>query len=145
MDLNKFLGEPIIPTLSSLKAEFPIVEYSKVEGDEFIKLPEQGFYLHAPNDKSIITGYRLYLEPYGEYFSLDSNVVSKYRYIETVNDMINLIGQPVKANPTIKIPGMEKTLPGYLFIDSNLKVTVYYNVQNKVQYINVKRIVNEQA
>ena len=62
MDLNKFFDEPVIATLSSLKSEFPIVEYSKVEDDEFIKFPEQGFYLQSTNNTSVISQYRIYIK-----------------------------------------------------------------------------------
>lgn len=68
MDLNKFLGEPIIPTLNSLKSEFPIVEYSKVEDDEFVKLPEQGFFCNL----QIIQVLYLIIE---YIFSLQNNIL----------------------------------------------------------------------
>ena len=141
MDLNKCLGESIIDTLSSLKSEFPIVEYSKVEDDEFIKFPEQGFFLHATNNTSVISQYRIYIKNSEEYFELAENINSKYRNASSLEELQKILGQPARAIPSIKIPGIEPTLPGFKFfdVDANRIVYAHYDNSGDIVYIHVEQ------
>ena len=141
MDLNKFLGEPIIPTLSSLKAEFPIVEYSKVEDDEFIKLPEQGFFLQSTDNTSLISMYRVYIQQSEEYYKLGEGINSKYSDASSLEELQKLLGQPVNSIPSIKIPGIAPTLPGFKFldVDDNLIIYAHYDTSGDIVYIHVER------
>lgn len=142
MDLNNFLGKSIISTLSILKSEFPIVEYSKIEDDEFIKLPEQGFYLQSKKNRSIISDYRIYIQPSEQYFRLAQNISNKYSNISNIEELQKLLGQPSKAIPSIKIPGIEPTLPGFKFldVDANLIVSAYYNTSDDIVHIHIKEM-----
>lgn len=141
MNLNKFLGKPIIATLSSLKSEFSIVEYSKVEGDEFIKLPEQGFYLQSRNNASIISDYRLYIQPSEQYFELAQNISDKYRDVLNIEELQKMLGQPSRTIASLKISGTKPTLPGFKFldVDANLIISAYYDVSGNVVYIHIKQ------
>lgn len=141
MDLNKFFGESIIATLSRLKSEFPIVEYSKIEDDEFIKFPEQGFYLHSTDNTSVISQYRIYIKNSEEYFELAKNINSKYRNAFSLEELQKVLGQPTSSIPSIKIPGIEPTLPGFKFfdVDANLIVYAHYDNSGDLVYIHVKQ------
>lgn len=141
MDLNKFFGEPVMATLSSLKPEFSIVEYSKVEDDEFIKFPEQGFYLQSTNNTSVISQYRIYIKNSEEYFELAANVNSKYSDASSIEELQQLLCQPTNAIGSIRIPGIEPTLPGFKFfdVDANLTVYAHYDASGDLVYIHVEQ------
>ncbi|MCC3344688.1 hypothetical protein [Psychrobacter sanguinis] len=141
MDLNKFFDEPVIATLCSLKSEFPIVEYSKVEDDEFIKFPEQGFYLHSTDNTSVISQYRIYIKSLEEYFELAENINSRYSEASSIEELQKLLGQPTNAIASIRIPSIEPTLPGFKFfdVDANLTVYAHYDASGDIIYIHVEQ------
>lgn len=55
--------------------------------------------------------------------------------------MEKFLGQPSKAIPSIKIPGIEPTLPGFKFIDvgANLIVYAHYDNSGDLVYIHVEQ------
>lgn len=53
------LSRPIMEVLLELRKSAALVEYSKIESDEFINVPEAGIFFHA-QDVDVVTGYRVY-------------------------------------------------------------------------------------
>ncbi len=137
MDINNLLGKSIITTLSDLKTKFAIVEYSKIEDDEFIKLPEEGCFFQAINNTSIISSYRIYIQSSDGYFSLSENFRSKYENISSIDEMKKLLGNSICSIPSIQIPGIDPTLPGEQFLDSNLNVFAHYDNTGSLVYVHI--------
>lgn len=138
MDLSKFIGKPIMYALEKIKLMSHIVEYSKVEGDEFVKAPELGFYLQSKDGTGIVSAYRIYLELSPPYYPASEKIKGNYSTLVTVGDAINFFGQPIKDIPSIKIPGGGVTLPGKKFIYKNINIFVHYKKDNSLSYIHVK-------
>ncbi|EGH42528.1 hypothetical protein ALQ93_200231 [Pseudomonas syringae pv. pisi] len=65
MQLNRKVEEVFL----EYKNIFPIVEYSKVEGDQFLKIPESGIYFQSSDD-GFIEAYRVYCVRFDGYFRL---------------------------------------------------------------------------
>ncbi|MET3456144.1 hypothetical protein [Pseudomonas kilonensis] len=69
MNPNDYVGRPVIDLLAELKDVLPLVEYTKVECDEFLKLPECGVYFQAGNE-GVVVAYRVYYQAVGEFIPL---------------------------------------------------------------------------
>ena len=69
MNLNNYFNKHILEVLQDFKKIYPIVEFSHIEDDEFLKVPEEGFYLQASNGSNLISSYRIYIHPIDGYSS----------------------------------------------------------------------------
>jgi hypothetical protein len=92
-----------------------IVEYVKVEDDEFLKLPECGVYFHAGSD-GVIVACRVYYQASGEYFPADAETKTACADVETIEESIAKYGTPLRNVPSNRIPGKAPTSPGCEFL-----------------------------
>ncbi|WP_422464043.1 MULTISPECIES: hypothetical protein [unclassified Endozoicomonas] len=139
MDLSSFLGQTTLSTLSQLKLAFPVIDYSVVEGDEFIKLQEHGCFFYSENSSGVISGYRVYFVSYDDYDIVDTSFEYPLKGLITIDDVSRHLGNPNMDIPSIKIPGLEATLPGFRFSDQNLNYFVHLIDEKYISYINYER------
>ncbi|QOQ74333.1 hypothetical protein IMF22_23050 [Pseudomonas poae] len=138
MNPNDYLGGSLIEALANFRKSMPMVDYAKVEDDEFLKLPECGIYFQSGGD-GVIAAYRVYYQATEEYFQADSETKRECLDIETVDDSINLLGQPVRDVPSIRIPGRAPTSPGCEFSLKQKVMTVHYDAESRfVTYVHVR-------
>jgi hypothetical protein len=138
MNPNDYVGRPVIDLLAELKDVLPLVEYTKVECDEFLKLPECGVYFQAGNE-GVVVAYRVYYQAVGEFHPAAAETKKACFGIETVEDAIAFFGQPVRDIPSIRIPGVAPTSPGYQFLTDGRVVAVHYDANTRlVTYVHVK-------
>ncbi len=138
MDLKRYLGKAIGLALDDLRDASDIVEYAKVERDEFVKLPELGFYLHATDGLSIVSGYRVYLEAVDDYWQASKEIRGEFGDIVTIDDLNRKLGKPIREVPSIRIPGRPQTLRGYWYAYCDVQVAAHYHADGRVSYIQVK-------
>ena len=139
MNPNDYVGRSLVDLLVELKNAFPLVEYTKIEDDEFLKLPECGVYFQAGSEGHIVA-YRVYYQAVGEYFPATVETKKACFWISTVEDSIALFGPPVRDVPSIRIPGVPSTSPGYEFLMDGRVVAVHYDADSRlVKYIHVKK------
>lgn len=139
MNPNKYLDTPLIDALANFRKSVSMIDYTKIEEDEFLKLPECGVYFQAIND-GMIVGYRVYYQTIGEYYPASAETKKACVDVETIEDSIAHFGTPVRDVPSIKIPGRPPTKPGCEFIVREQMVTVYYDTDSRfVSYIHVKK------
>lgn len=131
MNPNDHLNRYVIDLLADFKKEFSLVEYTKIEGDEFLKLPECGVYFQAGSD-GVVVAYRVYYQAVGDYFPATDETKKACFGIATIEDSIACFGQPVRNVPSIRIPGIAPTSPGYEFLTEGRMVTVYYDANSRV-------------
>ena len=140
MNPNDYVGRPLIGLLMELKDAFPLVEYTKVEHDEFLKLPECGVYFQAGSE-GVVVAYRVYYQAVGEYYPATVETKKACCGITTVEDSVAFFGQPVRDVPSIRIPGVAPTSPGYEFLTDGRVVTVCYDANSRlVTYVHVKKV-----
>lgn len=138
MNPNDYLGELLIETLVSFRKSISMVDYAKVEDDEFLKLPEFGVYFQAGSD-GVIAAYRVYYQATDEYYHADSETKKECLDIATVDDSIDLLGQPARDVPSIRIPGRAPTSPGCDFLLKQKVITVHYDAESRfVTYVHVR-------
>lgn len=139
MNPNDYLGRSLMSLLADFKSVFPLVEYTRLEDNEFLKLPECGVYFQSDNG-GWVTAYRVYFQAVGEYFPASAETRQACFGIATIADAIARFGQPVRDVPSIRIPGIAPTSPGYEFLAEGLVVTVCYEVDSRViTHVHVKR------
>ncbi len=139
MNPNKYLDASLIDTLTEFRKKFSMVDYAKVDEDEFLKLPECGVYFQASND-GVIVGYRVYYQAVGDYYPASDETKKACVDVETIEDSIAHFGTPSRDVPSIRIPGRAPTNPACEFIVREQVVTVYYDVDSRfVSYIHVKK------
>lgn len=140
MDPINFFGKDIMEALSELRAEGGVVEYSQIEGDEFLKFPESGFYVHSKNGTGKIFDCRIYFEGRDEYFPAKISTRGEFGELSTFGDFEAKFGSPVREVRAVKIAGAASTLPGKVFEYNGKKVTVYSSDGDLVAYIHVKQL-----
>ncbi|QVN01881.1 hypothetical protein [Pseudomonas rhodesiae] len=139
MNPNKYLNVSLIDALAEFREDKSIVEYVKVEGDEFLKLPECGVYFQAGSD-GVIVAYRVYYQASDEYFPADDETKTACADVETIEESIAKYGTPLRNVPSIRIPGRAPTSPGCEFLVRGNTVTVHYDIDSKlVNYVHVRR------
>lgn len=137
MNPNDYIGRPLIEVFTEFRSVVPLMDYAKVEGDEFLKLPEQGVYFQAA-ESGVLIAYRVYYKPTNEYFSAAPDTKAACFGIAVVDDAVELFGPPSRDIPSVRIPGVPPTLPGHEFrADSNKLVSIFYSL-NEIVYIHVK-------
>ncbi|MDU9393743.1 hypothetical protein [Pseudomonas sp. zfem002] len=137
MNPNDYMGRPLLDLVAHFKRSIPLVEYSKIDDDEFLKLPEQGVYFQAGSD-SIVRAYRVYYQAVGEYFPADTETRYSCFGIVTVDDAVRLFGQPVRVIPSVRIPTRPPTNPGYLFDAGDERTVSVYHEADVIICIHVK-------
>ncbi|WP_124434784.1 hypothetical protein [Pseudomonas sp. R11-23-07] len=139
MDPNEYLNASLIDVLAEFRRDISIVEYVKVEGEEFLKLPEYGVYFQAGSD-GVIVAYRVYYQASDEYFPADAETKTACADIETIEESIAKYGAPLRNVPSVRIPGRAPTSPGCEFLVRGNAVTVHYDFDSKlVDYVHVRR------
>lgn len=139
MNPNKYINTPLIEALEDFRKNVSIVEYAKVENDEFLKLPECGVYFQAGDD-GVIVGYRVYYQAVGEYYPASAETKKACVDLENIEAATAHFGTPSRDVPSIKIPGRAPTNPGCEFMVREQVVTVYYDAESRlVSYIHVKK------
>lgn len=138
MEPTSFFGEKIVSALTEIRKAEEMVEYDKVEGDEFVKLPEKGFYLHSKNGTGIIFDCRIYLVAMDDYFAATDFVRGKFATVNTISDVEAMIGPCVSEIRSIKIPTRPATLPGKLFSDGNHILKFFFD-DDGIKYFHINR------
>src|SRR5690606_20320860 len=126
--------------LENIKSISPVVEYSKVGDDEFVKVPELGCYVQSKGGAGISSAYRIYYEHSHPYFPASEDMKGDYSKLKKIDDAERLFGKSIKDIPSIKIPGGDRTLPGKKFIDKNLNILAHYNQDETISYIHVRSL-----
>ena len=142
MDPTNFFGRDILEVLSQLRAQEEIVDYSKIEGDEFLKLPEKGFYLHSKNGDGKRFDCRIYFSPYEEYCSSESKARGQFAGFKKINELEMLLGRHTREIRSIKIPGRPVTLSGKEFHDDGRIVTAFAKDGENITYLHIKTVDN---
>lgn len=138
MNPSDYLGASLIDALMNFRRSIPIVDYAKVEEDEFLKLPECGVYFQAGSD-GIITAYRVYYQAADEFYRANSDTRRDCLDAETIDSLIDLLGQPARDVPSIRIPGRAPTRPGYEFLLEKKVISVHYDSESRfVTYVHVR-------
>ncbi|RMO90725.1 hypothetical protein ALQ33_03556 [Pseudomonas syringae pv. philadelphi] len=125
------LMRKIEDALFEYKEKYSIVEYSKVDEEQFLKLPELGVYYQASKD-SLITSYRIYYIGFDDFFPAPPEARGRLKDIYSIEDALKKLGAPVKKIPSIRIPGINPTSPGYQFILNEKTISFYYDPDTEV-------------
>jgi hypothetical protein len=136
MDLASFLDKRVDSALKEVKLIADIVDYSKIEDDEFIQAPELGFYLESIGGEKI-TGYRVYVRHYRQYFPAKSELKGFLNKIDKVQDAFDFLGEPIRSIRSLNIPSLPPTLPGIEFSFEDKIVSIYHD-KDEIYYMNVK-------
>lgn len=142
MDLINCLGVNLEDEFRKLKSKEPVIEYIKIEEDEFVKLPEKGFYLHSSDGSGIVTGLRVFFEACDGYAPASNELRGKYANIKTFDDLERFLGPCKKEIRVFEIPGTKPTLPGKLYRDNDIKVTGYSADGRNIAYLHIKRFLS---
>jgi hypothetical protein len=134
----EYLGRNILEVLSEVRRAGGVIEYSLIEGDEYIKFPEEGFFLHSMNGTGEISDCRIYFEGAQSYFPAKTAARGKFAALSNLEGFETVFGPAVRDIRAIKITGAEPTLPGKVYEVDGQKVTVYSADGHKVSYIHVK-------
>lgn len=135
---TEYLGRNILELLGEIRDEGGVVEYSQVEGDEYLKFPESGFYLHSKNGTGEVSDCRIYFEGRDNYFPAKISTRGKFGAFPTFGDFEAEFGPAVRDVRAMKIPGAEPTLPGKIFEIDGRRVTAYSSDGDNIAYIHVK-------
>ena len=138
MDLIKYLGTNILNTLSLLRGNADIVNYSKIEGDEFLQAPESGYYLQSKNETGVISNIRIFFEEHDGFFPSKYKLRGKYLLVKNFDDLNMLLGQPTKDIKPINIPGSTPTLAGKQYIDDTHIVSGYSKNGKNITFLHIK-------
>lgn len=133
-----YFGQNMLNLLSDLRAKGGVVEYSQIERDEYLKFPDNGFYLHSKNGTGEVSDCRIYFEARDNYFPAQTSVRGKFEAFSTLEDFETGFGPAIRDVRAIQIPGAEPTLPGKIFEIDGQRVTAYSSDGNMVSYIHVK-------
>ena len=133
-----FFGLNIIDVLQTFREREAVAAYSKIEGDEFLKLPEEGFYLQAKNRSGIVSSCRIYFENRDDFISAKLATRGVFSNLDTLADFARVFGPPVKDIRAIKIPGADPTLPGEMFVWDDKSVSVYCEYEDRVSYVQIR-------
>lgn len=125
---TSYFGQAILSVLDQMRDDETVVEYAKIEGDEFLKLPEKGFYLHSKNGNGTIFDCRIYLRKDEEFFPADAEPLGKFASVDTVSDVEEILGKSTRSLRSISIPTRPPTLPGREFSDGKYTVKVFVNM-----------------
>ena len=138
MNPDDYMSRDIVDVLHEFKEEYSLVEYSSLEGDEFLKLPENGIYFQALYG-GCISAYRVYLQGMDGFFASALESRGSYRNIKTLDDVMGEFGMPDRNIPSVKIPGLCPTSPGYEYLIGDRVVSFYYDIEQRlINYIHVK-------
>ncbi|WP_434141265.1 hypothetical protein JQR84_24255 (plasmid) [Pseudomonas luteola] len=136
------LSRPIMEVLLELRKSAALAEYSKIESDEFINVPEAGIFFHA-QDVDVVTGYRVYYQSVGKFFPAQDELKEELSTLTTLADAKALLGEPAKTIRSFQLPGIEPTFPGLLFTQSARTISIYHKPDDDlVSYVHVKLIRN---
>ena len=142
MDPTDFFGRDILSVLNQFRDGEKIVDYSKIEGDEFLKLLEKGFYLHSKNGNGKIFDCRIYFSAYEGYFPSESETRGDFAGVEKINDLGGLLGRHTREIRSIKIPGRPATLSGKEFHADGRIVTAFSEDGEHITYLHIKVVEN---
>ncbi|MCQ3031995.1 hypothetical protein NLO88_15150 [Pseudomonas syringae] len=124
--------------LSEAKEKYSIIEYSKVEGDQFLKFPELGFYFQAAED-GLITAFRIFFTDLDGYFPASMETRGDYADLKSVIDITKAMGEPLKEIPSIRIPSLAPTCPGLQYLRGDRFVSFYYDERSGViRFVHVR-------
>lgn len=138
MNPDKLLGLTILEALEKIKTITPVVEYSKIEDEEFINANELGFYLQSSGE-GVVSSFRMFLEPHDGYFPIASEYQGDFKGIETLMELERYLGAPLQDIRSVAIPGVPPTLPGKLFIYKDKKVFAhYYPGKNNICFLHIE-------
>lgn len=139
MEPTSFFGEEIISTLRKVRALEEVVQYEKIDGDEFVKVPEKGFYLHSKNGDGIIFDCRIYLVSMDGYYPAGDFVRGRFASAISISDVENMIGPSVREIRPIRIPTRPETLPGKVFNDGDYVLKFFLDDQDEIKYFHISR------
>jgi len=137
MSPNDYIGRPILDLLTYFKSLAPLVEYTKIEDDEFLKLPELGVYFQAGSNGTVLA-YRVYHQSVGEYYPASPETRNACFGIQSLDDAVRLFGPPIRVIPSVSIPGVAATSPGQMFNAGNNRVVSVYHDADSIRYVQVK-------
>lgn len=137
VDPDEYMGSDVIAALQKIKPFVDLIEYHKIEDDEFLKLPELGVSFHAGGN-SELSGFRLYLVGRDEFYAAKDSVVNKYLISRKIDDAVVELGEVFRDIPSIKIPGARPTLPGKAFVKNGCALTLYYDEHGEIVSVVVR-------
>lgn len=140
MDPTSYLGKTILSVLNDLRESEEIIDYSKVDGDEFLKLQEKGYYLHSKNGDGIIFDCRIYLAACDEYFPSATTARGKFASVVSIADLEELLGPSKHEIKSIRIPTRPPTLSGKEFVDGDRIVKAFYESEGEIRYLHITTI-----
>lgn|SRR5690606_6518235 len=125
MELDKYIGLAIEDALNIVRSTELVVNYGKIEGTEFIEVPEKGYYLQSNDGDGKISEYRVYFEKNGDFFPSSKELRGQYSGLLTISEAEALIGPAIKEIRSIKLPGAKPTMAGKAFVDGQSKIIFY--------------------
>lgn len=140
MNPTIFFGKQILKVLEEFRSSNGVIDYTKVEGDEFLKFLEDGYYLHSRNGTGEINNCRIYFESRDGYFPAKISSRGEFGECSTLADFEAKLGTSVKEIRAVKIPGAEPTLSGKFFKHHELTVKVYSSDGHTVSYIHLSPV-----
>lgn len=138
MEAIKYLGLDFEAVLTKMRAEEELLDYSKIEGFEFLMLKEKGFFLTSVDGVRVITSCKLYFVEEDGYFPAKNSVRGKYSNIKSFEDIEKLLGPSIKVYRGLKIPGRPPMLPSREYEDGNYLVSAAAKNGTEITYISIK-------
>ena len=138
MDLTNYFGSNILEIFSVLRSNETVVDYRKIEGDEFLHVPESGYYLQSKNGTGQISDLRLFFEEHEGFFPSNDELRGKFSSIQSFSDLEKLLGKEARVIRAIKIPGASSTLPGKQYLDGEFVVTGYSKNREIITFVHIK-------
>ncbi|MCY0965152.1 hypothetical protein [Parathalassolituus penaei] len=138
MEAIKYLGLDFDTVLTKMRADEELLDYSKIEGFEFLMLKEKGFFLSSLYGERVITSCKLYFVEEEGYFPAKNSVRGKYSNIKSFEDMEKLLGPCTKVYRGLKIPGGPLILPSREYEDGKYLVSAAAKDGTEITCISIK-------
>lgn len=143
MDPTQYFGQDILAVLQHFRTTEEICDYAKVDDDEFLKLEERGFYLHAKHGTGVICDCRIYFAPDEAYFPAAPEARGRFAAIARIADLDAMLGAPVREIRSLQIPGRPPTRPGREYRDGGLSVRAYHDEGGAVIHLHLSQAAPE--
>ena len=137
VDPDEYMGSDVIAALQKLRPFVDLIEYHKIEDDEFLKLPELGISFRARGN-SKLSEFRGYLVGRDDFYAAEDSVVNKYLKSRKIDDASVELGEVFRDIPSVKIPGARPKLPGRAFVKNVCALSLYFDEHGEIVSVVVR-------
>jgi len=127
MEIFEYFDKDLDSVFASLKNNEDVINYEKIDQDDFVILPEKGFSLQSGPFLETVSDIRVYLLAKEDFFPIDRELLGDFKNVNTLADLHSLIGPKIMDIKSVNIPGLGPTLPGAKYLWGDISVSAYVN------------------